>query len=91
MKQRTNIGLNNYEKFFFRKVFGTNIKRLNAFRKAVRKRQSYHGDSYSTEYFSVKGGKILKIYVSVKKIDAYINSLQKKTDCDLENTQSIRK
>jgi len=33
------VGLNDYEKFLFKKVFGTNMKRLLAFRKAVSKRQ----------------------------------------------------
>lgn len=76
MKYHKEVGLNNYEKFFFRKVFGTNLKRLMAFRKAVMKRQNYHGDSYTCEYFSVKGGKYLIIYISKKKVDAYIKLIK---------------
>ena len=72
MEYHKEVGLNNYEKFFFRRVFGTNLKRLAAFRKAVMKRQNYHGNSYSSELFSVKGGKWLSICISKKKIDAYM-------------------
>ena len=75
MEYHKEVGLNNYEKFFFRRVFGTNLKRLMAFRKAVKKRQN-HGDSYTCEQFSVKGGKWLKIYISKKKIDAYIKLIK---------------
>ena len=76
MKHHKEVGLNNYEKFFFRRVFGTNLKRLMAFRKAVMKRQNYHGDSYIWEHFSVEGGKWLNIRMSKKKIDAYIKLIK---------------
>jgi len=76
MKYNKEVKLNNYEIFFFRRVFSTNLKRLMAFRKAVMKRQNYHGDSYTCEHFSVKGGKWLKIYISKKKIDAYIKLIK---------------
>ncbi len=76
MEYHKEVGLNNYEKFFFRRVFGTNLKRLMAFRKAVMKRQNDHGDSYTCEQFSVKGGKWLRIYISKKKIDAYIKLIK---------------
>jgi predicted enzyme related to lactoylglutathione lyase len=76
MEYNKEVGLNNYEKFFFRRVFGTNLKRLMAFRKAVMKRQNDHGDSYTCEQFSVKGGKWLRIYISKKKVDAYIKLIK---------------
>lgn len=76
MEYHKEVGLNNYEKFFFRRVFGTNLKRLMAFRKAVMKRQNYHGDSDTCEQFSVKGGKWLRICISKKKIDAYIKLIK---------------
>lgn len=76
MEYHKEVGLNNYEKFFFRRVFGTNLKRLMAFRKAVMKRQNYHGNSYSPELFSVKGGKWFSISISKKKVDAYIKLIK---------------
>ena len=85
MKYYKDVGLNNYEKFFFRRVFGTNLKRLMAFRKAVMKRQNYHGNPYTYEQFSVKGGKWLKICISKKKIDTYIK-LIKNNDARTERT-----
>lgn len=76
MEPYKKIRLNKYEMFFFRRVFGTNLKRLMTFRKAVMKRQNSHGNSYSSELFSVKGGKWLSIRISKKKIDAYIELIK---------------
>ena len=76
MECHKEVGLNNYEKFFFRRVFGTNLKRLAAFRKAVMKRQHYYGNPYSPELFSVKGGKWLSISISKKKVDAYVKLIK---------------
>ena len=74
-----NIKLNNYEKFFFNKFFGTNLKRLRAFRKAVSKEQRegiYRGEPYTYKWFNVKGGKLLNIQLSRKKIDKYIELIE---------------
>lgn len=72
------VGLNNYEKFFFKKTFGTNMKRLLAFRKVVSKEQknNYHDEPYTYKWFAVKGGKWLTIRLSKKKVDAYIKLIE---------------
>lgn len=72
------VGLNDYEKFFFKKVFGTNMKRLLAFRKEISKRQkwNYYNNPWTYEWFSVKGGKWLTIRLNRKKVDAYIKLIQ---------------
>lgn len=76
MEYRKEVGLNNYETFFFRRVFGTNIKRLMAFRKAVMKRQNEHGHSDTCEHFFIENEKCLRIYMSKKKVDAYIKLIK---------------
>lgn len=74
------VGLNNYERKYFQKHFGTNIKRLLMFRKKVSKEQSegwYKGTSVGTfRTFRTKGGKSNTIWLTRKKIDAYIREIK---------------
>ena len=73
------VGLNDYEKFYFKKHFGTNLKRLYAFRKAISKDQSqgfYRSECYTYRAFMLKGGKYHSIMLNRKKVDAYIKLIQ---------------
>ena len=74
-----NIKLNNFERFYFQKTFGSDLKRLKAFRKKVAWRQKYidRGDTYQTHVFHVKGGKMLMIKLNKHKVDLYIDEIEK--------------
>jgi len=80
------VGLNNYEKFFFNSQFGDNVNRLRAFRRSVTRQLA--GDSYFTDgvfvtkTFVTKGEKYHQIRISKKKIDAYIELVEKKQRYD---------
>ena len=74
------VGLNNYERNFFRKFFGTNLNRLRMFRKSIAKEQregfyNYFGKVGTYKNFHSKGGKMNYIWLSKKKVDAYINEV----------------
>lgn len=70
------VGLNNYELSYFKKTFGTNMERLQAFRKAIGKEQEYRDEPYTYKWFMTKGGKLMSIRLSKKKVDAYIKLIQ---------------
>ena len=73
------VGLNNYEKAYFKKTFGTNMERLLAFRKAISEEQKagiYRGEPYTYKWFMTKGGKLMNIRLSRKKVDAYIKLVE---------------
>jgi hypothetical protein len=76
------VGLNNYERKYFQKHFGTNIKRLIMLRKKVSREQSspeewHKGTSVGTiRTFRTKGGKNNSIWLTRKKIDAYIREIK---------------
>lgn len=82
--EHESVGLNNYERKYFQKHFGNNLKRLMLFRKAISKEQSEgfysNNDSISVgacRTFIEKGGKHRSIWLTRKKIDAYINEITK--------------
>lgn len=75
------VGLNDYERFYFRRFFHDNIERLERFRKVLSKEQSsgfYRGEPYVVKEFKIKGDKIQFIKLSRKKVDAYIKELKEK-------------
>ena len=80
-KYHKTVGLNSYERNYFQKHFGNNIKRLLMFRKTISKEQSngfysnYAIGTYRT--FQLKGGKNNSIWLTRKKIDAYIREITK--------------
>lgn len=81
--------LNDYERSYFQKFFGTNIKRLLALRKSFSKKiQSPLWDGYYTDMdvhpgcqtvqtFKTKGGVEHKINISRRTIDLYIDEISK--------------
>lgn len=82
--EHESVGLNNYERKYFHKHFGNNLKRIMLFRKAISKEQSegYFSNNNSISVgthrtFMTKGGKHRTIWLTRKKIDAYINEITK--------------
>ena len=78
-KRHKEVGLNNFEKAYFKKFFGTNMKRLLAFRNVISKEQKaglYRGEPYTYKWFVSKGGKIMSICLNRKKVDAYIKLIK---------------
>lgn len=72
------VGLNNYERNYFKKHFGTNLTRLYLFRKSIAKEQKegfYRGEVGTFRHFMDKGGKLKSIWLSRKKVDAYIREV----------------
>lgn len=76
--------LNDYERSYFEKFFGNNIKRLLCLRKSLHKRirsmYDYDNDKFKTQCqtvqkFRSKGGKEHYVNISRKMIDIYIESL----------------
>lgn len=70
-----NLRLNDFERFYFQKFFGKDLKRLERFRTAICKDQKCginRGLSYTSRVFKTKGGKVHIIYLNKHKIDAYI-------------------
>ena len=72
------VGLNNYELSYFKKTFGTNMERLQAFRKVISKeqREDIYGEPCTYKWFMTKGGKMKTIRLTVKKVDAYIKLIK---------------
>ena len=82
------VGLNDYERFYFRKYFHENIDALERFRKKISKEQKegfYRGEPYTVKLFKIKGDKIHFIKLSRKKVDAYIKELKEKLDKNEKN------
>ena len=80
-KYHKEVGLNDYERFYFKYVFHDNINKLERFRKVVAKDQKEgvnRGEPYVDRHFKVKGGKAYIIHLNRKKVDAYINELKEK-------------
>ena len=77
--------LNDYEKKYFKKFFGTNVNRLLALRKSFKKRISSAWDYYNdcrektgcqtVRKFKTKGGVEHTINLSKKSIDLYLESI----------------
>lgn len=74
--------LNNYEKKYFEKFFGTNVNRLLALRKSFKKRISNYYNycrentgCQTTQKFKTKGGVEHTINLSKKSIDLYLESI----------------
>lgn len=77
------VGLNDYERFYFKHIFGDNLERLRDFRKKVSKEQKegwYRGEPYVVKVFKDKGGKNLFIQLNRKKVDAYIREVETKNN-----------
>ena len=77
------VGLNDYERFYFKRFFHENLDALNRFRKAISKDQKngfYRGEPYVVKLFKIKGGKVLYIKLSRKKVDAYIKEVKEKLE-----------
>lgn len=77
------VGLNDYERFYFKHCFGDNLERLKDFRKKVSKEQKdgwYRGEPYVVKVFKDKGGKNLFIQLNRKKVDAYIREVEAKNN-----------
>jgi len=75
------VGLNDYERFYFRRYFNDDIKKLEYFRKIISKDQKdgfYGGEPYVVRSFNIKGGKLFHIKISRKKVDAYIREVKEK-------------
>ena len=75
------VGLNNYECNYFKKHFGNNLKRLALFRKVIAHDQKYgwyRGEVGTSRSFMTKGNKYNSIWLSKKKIDAYIREITNK-------------
>lgn len=82
------VGLNDYERFYFRRYFQDNIKKLEYFRKAISKTQKegfYRGEPYVVRHFKIKGDKLFYIKLSRKKVDAYIREVKEKLDKNEKN------
>lgn len=74
MEEKKTVGLNNYERKYFQKCFGNNLKRLMLFRKVVSKEQAWRqGPVFRS--FSIKGGYYRSITLTRKKVDAYIREI----------------
>jgi hypothetical protein len=75
-----NVGLNDYERYYFDSQFKGNLKRLKALRKSIAKSleiDDYNADGcYVTKTFVGKGGKRHFIRLSKKKVDKYIEQLK---------------
>lgn len=77
------VGVNDYERFYFRRYFHDDIKKLEYFRKIISKEQKEgfnRGESYVVRRFKIKGDKLFYIKLSRKKVDAYIKELKEKND-----------
>lgn len=75
------VGLNNFERSYFKKHFGDNIARLRRFRKIIAKEQKsgiYRGEVGTFRSFPVKGKEYMSIWLSRKKVDAYIREISNK-------------
>lgn len=82
------VGLNDYERFYFRRYFQDNIKKLEYFRKVISKTQKegfYRGEPYVVRHFKIKGDKLFYIKLSRKKVDAYIREVKEKLDKNEKN------
>ena len=79
------VGLNDYERFYFRRYFHENIDALERFRKKISKEQKegfYRGEPYTVKSFKIKGDKIYFIKLNRKKVDAYIKEVKEKLEQD---------
>ena len=77
------VGLNDYERFYFRKYFHENIEALERFRKSISKEQKEgfnRGEPYVVKLFKTKGDKIHFITLNRKKVDAYIREIKEKNN-----------
>ena len=77
MKPETAI--NEYEKTYFKRFFGKNIKKLQYFRKTLSKSQKdgwERGCGRVTKEFMVEGGRSKVIYLNRRKVDAYIKLIE---------------
>lgn len=77
MKPET--GINEYEKAYFKRFFGTDIKKLQYFRKTLSKDQKEgwdRGCGRVTKYFMVEGGREMAIELNRRKVDAYIKLIE---------------
>lgn len=74
MEEKKTVGLNNYERKYFQKYFGNNLKRLMLFRKAISKEQAGY-QSATFRRFPIKGGYYLSISLTRRKVDAYIREI----------------
>lgn len=75
------VGVNDYERFYFKRYFHDDIKKLEYFRKTISKDQKdgfYRGEPYVVRHFKIKGDKLFYIKLSRKKVDAYIKELKEK-------------
>lgn len=72
-------GINEYEKDYFKRFFGTNIKKLQYFRKTLSKEQKEgfnRGCGRVTKLFMGKDGKVMRIELNRRKVDAYIKLIE---------------
>lgn len=77
MKPET--GINEYEKAYFKRFFGTDIRKLQYFRKTLSKDQKGgwdRGCGRVAKYFMVEGGRSKVIYLNRRKVDAYIKLIE---------------
>jgi len=76
------VGLNNYERQYFQKHFKGNLERLRKFRKVISKEQSrgFYSNNMTRVFgtfreFKIKGNEYRSIWLTRKKVDAYISEL----------------
>jgi hypothetical protein len=77
------VGLNDYERFYFRRFFHENLDALERFRKNISNEQKkgiYRGEPYVVRHFKINGDKLFYIKLSRKKVDAYIREVKEKLD-----------
>ena len=74
MEDKKTVGLNNYERKYFQKYFGNNLKRLMLFRKAISKEQAGY-QSATFRRLPIKGGYYLSFSLTRRKVDAYIREI----------------
>lgn len=82
------VRVNDYERFYFRRYFHDDIKKLEYFRKIISKQQKEgfnRGEPYVVRHFKIKGDKLFYIKLSRKKVDAYIRELKEKLDKNEKN------
>lgn len=70
--------LNRFEHFYFEHFFGTDVKRLIAFRKSLRKELKsgkWRGSVKTYRTFKLKGGETCRISINHHMVDIYMKEI----------------
>ncbi len=73
-------GLNDYEKAYFKRFFGTNVTRLQQFRKKLSDQQKNgrdRGCGRVNKMWMLENGRSQVIYLNRRKVDAYLELIEK--------------